>query len=94
MLEAQESQKNTEKETKEGWSSSRMVSPACSVALSPRPGADKQSSTQCAVSVQEVGNISHVHKSGFTPVLSAVLSLLDHLRLMLLPGVNRATVTQ
>ncbi|XP_045894276.1 hydrocephalus-inducing protein homolog isoform X2 [Micropterus dolomieu] len=61
MLEAQESQKNTEKETKEGWSSSRMVSPACSVALSPRPGADKQSSTQCAVSVQEVFDILPIY---------------------------------
>lgn len=65
MLEAEEEQKNTVKETKEGWSFALTASPAYSVALSPRPGADDKSSTQSPPCVEEVGKCSHVNKSRF-----------------------------
>lgn len=64
MLEAEKEQKSPENETEEGWSSSRTLSPVFPVPLSPGPGADEQSSTDCPVGVEEVGKCSLVNKSG------------------------------
>ncbi|XP_045894223.1 hydrocephalus-inducing protein homolog [Micropterus dolomieu] len=61
MLEAEEEQKNTVKETKEGWSFALTASPAYSVALSPRPGADDKSSTQSPPCVEEVFDILPIY---------------------------------
>ncbi|XP_028440234.1 hydrocephalus-inducing protein homolog [Perca flavescens] len=61
MLEAEKEQTNPENETDGGRSSSRTLSPAFSVPLSPRPGADEQSSTQCRLGVKVVFDISPIY---------------------------------
>lgn len=65
MLEAKKERRSPDSEIEERWSSSRILSPAFSVHLSPRPGADEQSSTQRPVGVEEVGKCSLVNKSRF-----------------------------
>ncbi|XP_037622519.1 hydrocephalus-inducing protein homolog isoform X2 [Sebastes umbrosus] len=61
MLEAEKEQKSPENETEEGWSSSRTLSPVFPVPLSPGPGADEQSSTDCPVGVEEVFDILPIY---------------------------------
>ncbi|XP_049928998.1 hydrocephalus-inducing protein homolog isoform X2 [Epinephelus moara] len=61
MLEAKKERRSPDSEIEEGWSSSRTLSPAFSVHLSPRPGADEQSSTQRPVGVEEVFDILPIY---------------------------------
>ncbi|KAA8590533.1 hypothetical protein FQN60_014467, partial [Etheostoma spectabile] len=61
ILEAEKEQTTPENEAEGGQSSSRTLSPAFSVPLSPRPGADEQSRTQCRLGVKEVFDIVPIY---------------------------------
>lgn len=61
-LGKKEEQKGPENEAGEVRGTSRISSPASLRSLSPRPGVDEQSSTQCAMCVEEVGKCSCINK--------------------------------